>query len=123
MRWSETITVVDCHAQGESGKVVTGGVFDVPGPTMFDKKRHLELHRDGLRKFLLFEPRGTVNHNANIILPTSIFSVTRYRATSLPSSESAPAIGSCTIRPASWSGSMRETGSRPGSSTSAGRPA
>jgi proline racemase len=71
MRWSQTITVVDCHAEGESGKVVTGGVFDVPGKTMFDKMRYLEEHRDGLRKFLLFEPRGTVNHNANIILPTN----------------------------------------------------
>jgi proline racemase len=71
MRWSQTFTVVDCHAEGEIGKVVTGGVFDVPGPTMFDKMRYLEQHRDGLRKFLLFEPRGTVNHNANIILPSS----------------------------------------------------
>jgi proline racemase len=71
MRWSKTYTVVDCHAEGESGKVVTGGVFDVPGKTMFDKMKFLEEHRDGLRKFLLFEPRGTVNHNANIILPTN----------------------------------------------------
>ncbi|HWA45406.1 MAG TPA: proline racemase family protein [Hypericibacter adhaerens] len=71
MRWSQTFTVVDCHAEGEIGKVVTGGVFDVPGRTMFDKMRHLAEHRDGLRKFVLFEPRGTVNHNANIILPTN----------------------------------------------------
>ncbi|MGH6720294.1 MAG: proline racemase family protein, partial [Alphaproteobacteria bacterium] len=71
MRWSRTITVVDCHAEGESGKVVTGGVIDVPGATMFDKMRHLRDHRDDLRKFLLFEPRGTVNHNANIILPSN----------------------------------------------------
>lgn len=70
MRWSRTITVVDCHAEGEIGKVVTGGVIGVPGRTMFEKMRYLEQHRDGLRKFLLFEPRGTVNHNANIILPT-----------------------------------------------------
>jgi|ERR1017187_9105047 proline racemase len=69
MRWSRTFTVVDCHAEGEIGKVVTGGIFDVPGHTMFDKMRYLEQHRDGLRKFLLFEPRRTVNHNANIILP------------------------------------------------------
>ena len=26
MRWSRTITVVDCHAEGESGQVVVGGV-------------------------------------------------------------------------------------------------
>jgi proline racemase len=71
MRWSKVYTVVDCHAEGESGKVVTGGVFDVPGKTMFDKMKYLEQHRDGLRKFLLFEPRGTVNHNANVLLPSN----------------------------------------------------
>ena len=30
MRWSRTITVVDCHAEGESAQVVVGGV-NVPG--------------------------------------------------------------------------------------------
>ncbi len=58
MRWERTLTVVGAHAEGEMGKVVTGGVIDVPGETMFDKKRHLEREGDGLRKFLLFEPRG-----------------------------------------------------------------
>ena len=57
MRWSRVLTVVDCHAEGEVGKVVTGGVGDVPGRTMFDKRLFLERHRDDLRKLLLFEPR------------------------------------------------------------------
>ena len=40
MRWSQTYTVVDCHAEGESGKVVTGGVFDVRvgGETIWSRK-------------------------------------------------------------------------------------
>ncbi len=71
MRWERTLTVVGAHAEGEMGKVVTGGVIDVPGETMFDKKRHLEREGDGLRKFLLFEPRGAAVHSANLVLPSN----------------------------------------------------
>jgi proline racemase len=63
--------VVDCHAEGESGKVVTGGVGDVPGDTMWDKRVYLEENLDQLRKLLLLEPRGAVWHNANIVLPSN----------------------------------------------------
>jgi proline racemase len=71
MRWSRTLTVVGVHAEGEYAKVVTGGVVDVPGRTMFDKMRWLQRHDDRLRKFLLFEPRGAAVHSANVILPSS----------------------------------------------------
>ena len=71
MRWSKTLSIVDCHAEGEVGKVIVGGVGQVPGDTMFDKKLYLEAHRDDLRKLVLFEPRGAAWHNANIILPSN----------------------------------------------------
>ncbi len=70
MRWNKVLNVVECHAGGEVGKVVTGGIGDVPGETMFDKKIYLEQHRDDIRKLLLFEPRGGVVHSANFILPS-----------------------------------------------------
>ena len=70
MRWSKVLNVVECHAGGEIGKVVTGGIGDVPGETMFDKKIYLEQHLDDIRKLLLFEPRGGVAHSANFILPS-----------------------------------------------------
>lgn len=69
MRWQRVITVVDAHAEGEIGRVITGGVIGVPGATMFDKKRHLETEGDGLRRFLLHEPRGHVCASVNLILP------------------------------------------------------
>ena len=69
MRWKQTITVVQAHAEGEVGRVVTGGVADVPGATMFDKMRHLESHGDSLRRMLLFEPRGGAAMSANLLLP------------------------------------------------------
>jgi proline racemase len=70
MRWKRTLTAVGVHAEGEYAKVVTGGVIDVPGRTMFDKMRWFARHGDGLRKFLLFEPRGAAVHSANIVLPS-----------------------------------------------------
>ena len=69
MHWRKVLSVVDCHAEGESGKVVVGGVPPVPGSTVFEKRAYLESHLDDIRKLLLFEPRGAPWHNANIILP------------------------------------------------------
>ncbi|WP_216639980.1 proline racemase family protein [Arthrobacter sp. QXT-31] len=65
------LNVVDAHAEGESGKVVVGGVGPVPGQTMFDKMLHFSEHLDHLRKLLLCEPRGAVWHNANVVLPSN----------------------------------------------------
>lgn len=71
MRFKQVLSVVDCHAEGESGKVIVGGGGQVAGQTMFDKRVHLENHMDHIRKLVLFEPRGAVWHNANIILPSN----------------------------------------------------
>lgn len=69
MRWAKRISMVDAHAEGEVGRVITGGVLDVPGATMFDKRQHLQNEADGLRRFCLFEPRGSVLNHANLLLP------------------------------------------------------
>jgi proline racemase len=63
------ITAVDAHACGEPGRVITGGVLDVPGKTMFEKKVWLETHADHIRKRMLREPRGYPAANCNLILP------------------------------------------------------
>ncbi len=69
MRISNMITAVDLHACGEPGRVIIGGVLDVPGKTMFEKKVYLETKADGLRKHMLREPRGYPAANCNLILP------------------------------------------------------
>jgi len=96
MRWKRTLTVVGVHAEGEVGKVVIGGVVDVPGATMFDKMRHLAKHEDGLRKFLLFEPRGAATHSANLVLPSS-HPKAKLGYVIMESTEYAPMSGSNTI--------------------------
>ncbi|MFZ0211956.1 MAG: proline racemase family protein [Candidatus Acidiferrales bacterium] len=69
MQISRLITAVDAHACGEPGRVIVGGVLDVPGKTMFEKKTYLETRGDDLRKLMLREPRGYPASNCNLILP------------------------------------------------------
>ena len=69
MRLTNMITAVDLHACGEPGRVIVGGVRDVPGRTMFEKMKFLEGHHDDLRKRMLREPRGFPAANCNLILP------------------------------------------------------
>ena len=69
MRFDRMITAVEAHAGGEPGRVITSGVIDVPGETMFAKRQHLQRHRDEIRKLMLREPRGYPGLCCNIILP------------------------------------------------------
>lgn len=71
MRLDHILTVVDAHAEGETSRVVIGGIVDVPGRTMFEKKLYFERHRDELRGFLLCEPRGSVTLCADVVLPSN----------------------------------------------------
>jgi proline racemase len=70
MRARRTITVVGCHAGGEIGNVVVGGVLAPPGETVFERMQALA-RDDSLRRLLLREPRGSVAVHANLIVPTS----------------------------------------------------
>lgn len=69
MRFARMIQAVDAHACGEPGRVIIGGVLDVPGKTMLEKMHHLQTHGDSLRKLMLREPRGYPAANCNLILP------------------------------------------------------
>src|ERR1044072_8862705 len=72
MRFSSMITAVDAHACGEPGRVITGGVLDVPGKSMFEKMAWLRDHADGLRLRMLREPRGYPAMCCNLILPPTV---------------------------------------------------
>ncbi|MEO3416476.1 proline racemase family protein [Roseovarius sp. CAU 1744] len=58
MHWTRTIQTVDVHCAGEIGRVITGGVLNVPGATMAEKLDHLNKVDDSLRRFLCSEPRS-----------------------------------------------------------------
>jgi proline racemase len=68
MRSGKIIHVVSCHAEGEVGDVIVGGVAPPPGATLWEQSRFLA--RDGvLRNFLLNEPRGGVFRHVNLLVP------------------------------------------------------
>lgn len=69
MRFSRMITVVGVHAEGELNEVITGGVLDVPGKSVFEKMEYLQTKADWLRQFLLNEPRGKVAQCVNLVVP------------------------------------------------------
>ena len=64
------ITVVGCHAGGEIGNVVVGGVLPPPGKTVFEQMLALRAD-DSLRRLLLREPRGSVAVHANLVVPAT----------------------------------------------------
>ena len=70
MRAERVIHVVGCHAGGEVGNVVVGGVLPPPGETVFEQMQALA-RDDSLRRLLLREPRGSVAVHANLIVPST----------------------------------------------------
>jgi len=68
MRSQKLIQIVGCHAEGEVGDVITGGVAPPPGDTLWQQARWI--HQDGaLRDFVLNEPRGGVFRHVNLLVP------------------------------------------------------
>lgn len=68
MRSSKVIHVVSCHAAGEVGDVIIGGVAPPPGKTLWEQARHIA-QDEGLRNFVLNEPRGGVFRHVNLLVP------------------------------------------------------
>ena len=71
MKFSSVIHAIDLHACGEPGRVIVGGVINIPGETMYDKMCYLETDGDDLRKRMLREPRGYPAANCNLVLPSN----------------------------------------------------
>lgn len=71
MRARRSITVVGCHAGGEIGNVIVGGVLPPAGATVFEQMQTLRDEGDGLRRLLLREPRGSVACHANLVVPAT----------------------------------------------------
>ena len=72
MRLSNMITAIEVHACGEPGRVIVGGVLDVPGASVFEKRLYFERHLDHIRKRMLREPRGYPGLCCNVIVPPTL---------------------------------------------------
>src|SRR4051812_9457957 len=68
MRSTKVIHVVSCHAEGEVGDVILGGVQPPPGETIWERSRFIA-GDETLRNFMLNEPRGGVFRHVNLLVP------------------------------------------------------
>jgi proline racemase len=68
MRTSKLIHVVSCHAEGEVGDIIVGGVAAPPGATLWEQSRYIAQDQE-LRNFVLNEPRGGVFRHVNLLVP------------------------------------------------------
>lgn len=64
------LQAVDVHAEGEPGRVITGGMPDLPPGTMLEKMQWLEQDADHIRLQMLREPRGYPGLCCNAIVPS-----------------------------------------------------
>lgn len=68
MRSNVHVSVIGCHAEGEVGDVIVGGVVPPPGETLWEQARWIA--SDGhLRDLVLNEPRGGVFRHVNLLVP------------------------------------------------------
>lgn len=68
MKSSKVIHVVSCHAAGEVGDVIVGGVAPPPGASIWEQSRFIA-QDETLRNFMLNEPRGGVFRHVNLLVP------------------------------------------------------
>jgi len=52
------ITTFDAHAAGEPLRIITGGLPELQGETMLERRRSMQRHFDHVRRALMWEPRG-----------------------------------------------------------------
>ena len=68
MAFKRMIHAVETHA-GEPMRVITGGVPNIPGNSVYEQMLYLREHDDQLRKLMLREPRGYPPLCCNLIVP------------------------------------------------------
>lgn len=68
MRSTQIVHVVGCHAEGEVGDVIVGGIAPPPGDTLWEQARWIAAD-NRLRNFVLNEPRGGVFRHVNLLVP------------------------------------------------------
>jgi len=65
----QTITTIDAHTEGEPFRVITGGLPEIPGNSVLERRRYVREHLDDLRTALMWEPRGHADMYGGIVTP------------------------------------------------------
>ncbi len=73
-RWSPPadwlrIRTLDAHTCGEPFRIIVGGMPEVKGNTILERRRYAQTHLDHIRRILMLEPRGHPDMYGCIITP------------------------------------------------------
>jgi proline racemase len=68
MQTKQIIHTISCHAEGEVGDVIVGGIPAPPGESLWEQSRWIAKDQT-LRNFMLNEPRGGVFRHVNLLVP------------------------------------------------------
>lgn len=63
------ITATDYHTGGEPFRIVTGGVPELEGATVLERRRWVAAQRDDVRRLLVYEPRGHADMYGGFVTP------------------------------------------------------
>jgi proline racemase len=66
---SMVISTIDAHAAGEPLRIITGGLPELPGATILERRQYMHQHLDHIRRALMWEPRGHYNMYGCILTP------------------------------------------------------
>lgn len=69
MRTSRVYHAVDSHTEGMPTRVITGGVGELPGATMAERRTWFIENSDDVRTLLMTEPRGHASMSGAILQP------------------------------------------------------
>ncbi|MEL6748122.1 MAG: proline racemase family protein, partial [Pseudomonadota bacterium] len=69
MRTKRVITAVEAHAEGEGGRVITGGMPLLRGDSVLEKMQDMRANHDEIRLLMLREPRGNPALCCNALVP------------------------------------------------------
>ena len=62
------ISAIDSHTMGEPTRIITGGIDEVPGNTMEEKRQYLQNNLDYIRTSVMNEPRGHADMFGSILM-------------------------------------------------------
>ena len=66
-----TITTIDAHTGGEPLRIITGGLPDIQGNTILEKRRFFKENLDYIRTGLMWEPRGHADQYGAVLTPAT----------------------------------------------------
>jgi len=66
---TSVITTLDMHAAGEPLRIITGGLPELQGATILERRRYMQEHLDYIRRALMWEPRGHYDMYGCVVTP------------------------------------------------------